>query len=527
MFSTYSTQQKTPIWEVMTNRAAKALRSLDARPGLLLGALCVMYLTQATVLALGKRLWYDEVLGLAVSSASSWREVVAVLTSGVDYNPPLYYYATRVCVLLLGDGNLAVRLPAIVGMLCFLVCLFRFAARRMPAVFAALAFMLVMVMPARNYSFEARPYGLLLGFTGVVLLAYQDAAAGRRRSFALPLIGLGLAAVSLCHYYGFVVVLPLLAGELVRLFQRRRFDVGLAVTFLAPLGALMSVSSVIRIQRSFLHNSDWSRSWREVPNAYIALFSVEGWVLVFVAAAVLAACLLEDQATSISENHSLVKLSFPLHELALLFTMALLPVFGMALAKFVTHTYIARYFLAALAGLCIIFAALFRMLLGNRILAPYAALFCLLTVCGLNTPRLWSYFGSLGSEFAFIEKHESGELPIVIEDAKDSLFVWRNYPGLRSRTWFLADPGKALRIKGYDTDDIAMLAYQKLQPVQVATYQEFVRTHRQFLLFSRANPWVGWNVDELLEEGASVRLKSLIPGGGPAQATLYAVDLDH
>jgi hypothetical protein len=509
-----------------TRHLLAVLRYVDRRQGLVLTALVVVYLSQALILAAHKRLWYDEVLGLAVASASSWQNVLALLKSGLDYNPPLYYYATRMCVLTFGEGNLSIRLPAVLGMLCFLVCLFRFAARRMPIVFAALTFMLVMIMPARNYSFEARPYGLLLGFTGVALLAYQNITAGTHRRTALWAFGFGLAAASVCHYYGIVVVLPFVVGEFVRLLRQRHADFPLWLMFLAPIAALVSVFSVMHAQRGFLHSETWSRSWREVPNAYNALFAIEGWVLILLASVLLVTCLIEDSPGSAQEVRSPTPLSFPIHELAVLLTLALLPVVGMVLAQFVTHSYIPRYFLAALAGLSLIFAALFRMLVGNRLLAPYALLFSLLAVCAVNTPRLWSYFTSLGSEFVSIEGQRFENLPIVIEDAKDMLYIWRNYPRLRSRVWFLASPADAKRIKNYDADDIAMLAYRNVVPIQIAKYQEFIHLYPHFYLFSRANTWIGWNVEALLSAGASLRLEAQLPGGGPAQTSLYIVDMD-
>ncbi len=121
------------------------------------------------------------------------------------------------------------------------------------------------------YSYEARPYALMLGWIMLGLVSWQTAI--RRASDGgrgLPLLGIATALVGgiLSHNLGVVMVgLPLLAGEVARTAVRRRVDwalwsVGLvavpALAFTLPLARRTS-ALLLQYQHNYLHPLTWAK----------------------------------------------------------------------------------------------------------------------------------------------------------------------------------------------------------------------------------------------------------------------------
>ena len=93
------------------------------------------------------------------------------------------------------------------------------------------------------YAFEARAYGLVLGFAALALLSWQSVALGRRRVLSLVCLAGGLSAAVSSHYYGIFVILPLALGEASRSVSRRRVDLA------SPSGLSPVHSTAARIRR--------------------------------------------------------------------------------------------------------------------------------------------------------------------------------------------------------------------------------------------------------------------------------------
>jgi hypothetical protein len=109
--------------------------------------------------SLAKPLWFDELPGLSASS--------------ID---------------LLGYSAFAARLPAFLGMLVFLVCLFVFVSRRLSPSYGVLAALLILCTPVTSFAWEARPYGVILGLTGLAMLLYQHRTEHRHLPSLMALV---------------------------------------------------------------------------------------------------------------------------------------------------------------------------------------------------------------------------------------------------------------------------------------------------------------------------------------------------
>src|SRR5204863_4848835 len=130
------------------------------------------------------------------------------------------------------------------------ICVFAFVARRASPLYGLVAALFPIATSAYGYAYEARAYGLVLGFTASALLCWQVAAeGGHRRLLAAVGTGASLIGAVATHYYAVLVVIPLAAGELVRWRQRDRVDwltagaIGLAFAPLVAFGPLIRDAS--------------------------------------------------------------------------------------------------------------------------------------------------------------------------------------------------------------------------------------------------------------------------------------------
>ena len=198
--------------------------SINDGPARVFGVAIGVYAAVTVVLTYIKLFWFDELITLYIAKLNSIRAVWKALEAGTDPNPPLTHVLVMVSTRLLGTGPLAVRLPAILGGLLGLVCLWAFLRKRLPPLYAAVGVGFFLCTAAYDYSYEARSYALTLGFAMLALLSWQRAATEPRREKWLLLLALALAAGISSNYFAVLAFFPIAAGELVRSVERRRID---------------------------------------------------------------------------------------------------------------------------------------------------------------------------------------------------------------------------------------------------------------------------------------------------------------
>jgi hypothetical protein len=109
-----------------------------------------------------KPLWYDELFTEIVASQPTWHKFAQAMP--VDAHPPINALLTRVSIHFFSITELSLRLPPMVGFVAALAGIYVFIRRECGAVFGLFGVVLTIAEPAWVYSFEARPYGVLLGF---------------------------------------------------------------------------------------------------------------------------------------------------------------------------------------------------------------------------------------------------------------------------------------------------------------------------------------------------------------------------
>ena len=159
---------------------------------LALGAgLVGLYLLAVGSLAARAQLWNDELYTWYFAQLPTLGDVWDELSTGVEQIPPLYYVVTRASLALFGDGELALRVPSIIGFLLACTCLFVVVARRTNAWYGLVGALVPLASGAATYAWEARPYALVVGFAAAAVLCHQLRADAVRPRLAV--IGLAVA----------------------------------------------------------------------------------------------------------------------------------------------------------------------------------------------------------------------------------------------------------------------------------------------------------------------------------------------
>jgi len=189
-----------------------------------LAAVSLFYFVCAGLRAIYRPMWYDELVTWHISRLPTIGAMWAAICSGVDQEMPLTHLMVRFSHVLFGDGNLATRLPMLIGFWIMLLCIYRFLSRRVTWPFALLGLLFPMLTYMWPYSFEGRAYGIALAGVGIALVSWQNAADDRARPWSLIGITFGLLVVLSTQATLGVVGIPFALGEAVRTYDRRRID---------------------------------------------------------------------------------------------------------------------------------------------------------------------------------------------------------------------------------------------------------------------------------------------------------------
>jgi hypothetical protein len=469
-------------------------RSLAARvqrhPFALLLAFSLAYFTLTPLLAGRKLLWYDELYTVHVARLPATADVWAALGSGMDPNPPLNYLATRVACSVLGDTPLAYRLPALVGFFVLSLCLFHFVARRCGRPFACLAVLFAFATSAHSiYAYEARPYGLLLGCTGLALVCWQAATEGSR--WARIGLALSLMAAVSTHYYAVLIFVPLGLAEMVRAWRTRRLDWQIALALVIGLTPLLVYFPLVQQARSVLASGFWAKpKWEAVAAFYQKLLEADLLpcvaVLLFLA---LYPWLRSADREPMPEEQPT---SPPLEEIVLVVAFALLPFFGLVLGKLFTGAFSERYVIPAVLGLAIAFAYAARHYArGCPVLAVSVAAILLIWWVGTDAIRIHEMADkhqALAATCDRLARLGDPDEALVVSDSLTFLQLAYYAPEpLARRLTYLRSPELSRRYKGYDTDEVALGILRQWVFLNVADYEDFVPSHRRFLVYDRGS----------------------------------------
>ena len=221
----------------------------QAHGWILFAALLLTYLCAALGYSLGLPLWHDELFTFHIAQTPTVRDLIHE-TRTLDLNPPLSYLLTRASFRLFGIGTLQCRLPEIAGFVLALTGVFAFARRRAGDAYGLLAVVLLLSSDAAQLSIQARPYGLLLGFTALALASWQiadDLPTGAKGVLWANLALFGsLVALLLTHVFGVFAWAVIVAGEAASSYKRRHINVPRLLAAILPIGLAVLYRPLLR-----------------------------------------------------------------------------------------------------------------------------------------------------------------------------------------------------------------------------------------------------------------------------------------
>ncbi|MCY2959941.1 MAG: glycosyltransferase family 39 protein [Planctomycetota bacterium] len=481
------------------------MSSLAQRILLLLSVACLV----ATIAL--RPLWYDEILGHWMATLSWPSEVRAATRAGIDLQPPGWYLLVRATETLTGS-LVGPRLLGLVGVATAALLVGRLARERWGREIGHFATLAILLTAAREYAWEGRPYGLVLGFAALALFAWSRIAGDVRRTLWLAVLGLSLAAAVQLHYFAVLLVVPLGVGELVRARSRGRLDWAVLAAFVVPMLPLFAVLHDAREASQLMRIGPFSAPGvSALESHYKGLLSI--LLGVCIALGLLGLC-----QRGLAESRTALRayVRDPLQ--AVIVAFLLLPALAMLLSiaggSGLSHP---RYALAFTLGASLAAASLLHAL-GLDPRARQRVAFC----CALAVLIL-----SWGDVRLAWRAHTEVEQPILADSQAGTLSVFPfGVEGLqawqaadestRSAMLLVADPAMAVARGAKATVDVNLTGARDFFPFPVADWNEVRELNRPFVLVQR-NAGSSWLLEAILQDGAVLER---VPAAGGWKAWL-------
>jgi hypothetical protein len=195
-------------------------------------------------------LWHDEIFTWHIAQAPSVGSLLH-LANTIDLNPPLSYLLTRATFHLCGVGTLQTRLPEIAGFGLALVCVYVFVGRRAGNAYGLLAATILFCSKVSEPVIQGRPYGLMFGFGGLMLVAWQSSTIaqdrGSRAILSDLLLAFAASALLLTHVFGLFIWAAIVAAEATRSCETRQLAPSRLVALILPLTATLLYVPLFRL----------------------------------------------------------------------------------------------------------------------------------------------------------------------------------------------------------------------------------------------------------------------------------------
>jgi hypothetical protein len=456
-------------------------------------------------------------------------DVWGALMSGGEQLTPFFYLLTRASTALFGLNPFALRLPEMIGFWVMCVCLFFFVARRASNFYALLAAIFPLVTYTYFYAFDARPYGLVLGFSALALLCWQSATMNRFRPLSVICLSMSLAGALSSHYYGIFAIFPLALGETVRTILRRRLDVPVWAAFCLAIAPLILHLPLIQQARAY-SGDFWAKPrWLDVPNFYGGMLSstILPLILLLFLSGIYQTVWRDKMP---DESQTTPKITPPVFEVAAAFGFIIIPIICVVLGKFVTGGFTDRYAVIAVIGFSVLVSFIAVKLNNNNILISIVLVICFAGCFSfLAVNETWSVGinSRAMTKVQLLQSKGVENLPIVAADAHT--FIELNYyaPEISSRVVYLADPEISLRRTQQNSIERGMI--DLLKPwfeLNVTDYKSYVAARPRFLLCGDPQHF-SWIIPQLEEDGMQFELKGfegstmLFIVSPPAQETAH------
>lgn len=454
-------------------------------------------------------MWNDELFTLYISRLPSVSDIWSALSTGADQTPPFFHIITRASFSLFGVNHVSIRLPEVLGFWVMSLCLFQFVSKRSSALYGFVAMLFPLVTIAYSYAYEARPYGLVLAFSGLSLLCWQSVTEGHYCKLSLIGLALSLAAAVSSHYYAVLLFLPLAVGEVVRSISQRRLDLPIWVAFGFGITPLLLFLPLIERAKTYSANFWAKPHLGSIPESYYFLLTPA--LLPLVAMLIFSVIYSTTHLINPGSRDQKFRPTPPLHEIASAFGFVAIPIVAVIFTKFITGAFTPRYVLPSVIGFSILFAfASYRLLDGRAIMGAALLIF----LCGgfimvgiRNFQSTIAVSLDQAKTYSFLRSERESKLPIVASGLHSFMMLaYYAPPDIASRLVYLADPEASLRYLGHTTIDQGILDLKPWFHLKVEEYGPYVASQQQFLVYGNIGNW-NWLLSKLTADDMRIELK--------------------
>jgi hypothetical protein len=511
--------------DLLSRFAARLERSIVQHERVyLLLTLCVFVLS-ILYNNLTQHIWFDECFTLFIARLPNLHQMLLAMPA--DSQPPLQYLLTHLSIRLLGETEFALRLPELLAYTAGALLIYSIVRRHGSAVQALFAMTALLGSSiTKTQAGTARPYGLLVCFTALVFLCWQRASL-RQKSRLLPLCGvsLGLAGAIFSHHFGIVDIgLFLLAGEVTKLWTRRRFDGAMLAAILLGMFPLIWTVPLARQTLRVLGGPvRRSVTFWAAPSLH-NLFDYR-WMTSPLLIEIVCGCAILLWLGRVAVPQALSEKSLPpvpAHEWAAATMLCLVLPVEMLITSFEHGYFFPKYAVNTSLGMALICGwALPRIgrlrIFAQPVLATGTLGFLLLSAVTLLQKELHQPVGhaQIGADaVSALLVHAPGDLPIVGANAYDFTSEWWYAPPeLRQRLVYLYDVPYAVKQPDF-VPELSIAADASYLALPTSEFSQFVNTHRHFLLFYSGLPRLdiaakhladtGWRFTPIARSGADV-----------------------
>ncbi len=520
-------------------RSSGLLRRLDnlaawieCHPWVLLPCLLILY-AHIVLHTRTKLLWHDELFTFYIAQAPTFLQMLQ-WTRQIDLNPPLYYIATRACFHLFHPSSFSVRLPSMLSYCVAALCAYQFIRRRFSPLYGVIAALILLREGYNFYSYEARPYAMVLGFLGIAAIGWQGAIAeGRtKRWLYLLLLGVGGFGMLLSHVLALIAYGAFFFAEGVRLIIRRKTDWPLWVSLLVPLASCLLYLPLIHNYGASAFPPAFQASPQLLFNVYDDLSTK---LLPLFALAMVLIALAESKSSVPAEHAERIQILWP--EIGLAVSLLLVPSI-ITLAFMRSHSaFFSRYGMPALFGAAILIpywlAWWTRMNRRAALIGATVFIFAVLPPASLTrilqrhlhpAPTAVSLTGEIDVPLSKLYP----DLPLV--DASGLTFLEMNHREngfFLSRVFYLEDKQADLQY-AHATIFEGFSALTHIFPLraQVVPYSQFTQQHPRFLVLGTYDYPEDWLLRKLIADGATLRFLGDV-SSSYNDRELYEVTLKH
>ena len=439
---------------------------------------------QSALSAIAQPFWYDEILTVILCRLPSVSAIWQALQNAADTHPPGFFVVARLAHQLVSDDHLGYRLPSILGLLLTVSCVYFTLSKRLTRLSALVGATFLLCTELAVYSYEARPYALMIGCISAAILAWQRIDDSRLYSAVLAV---SLAAALSLHYYAIFVWPGFFAAELTVWISRRHFRVGAWAPLLVGTCPLLCFAKLLIKLREYYGQDYWAQpNVKQIYDSYNSLLNVDShWGFIFAAGItviILYSSMIKTPRNGVLGGERNEATSVPIEERTLALMLLWLPVIAVTVTKVSHGGLTGRHMLPAVLGCALTLGyAIEKVPSAGRVLV---LILFMINYEALSVPVLRDVVK--GSLFAQREsaKHEVAtlvgqlhepNLPIVIGSELDYLpIAYYTAPELGKRLYVIVDPRAAVTYLNTASGDLNLLAIQQYYPLQVEDFGGFV-----------------------------------------------------